>query len=633
MPGWSPAKAQVFKEEFYNFLNAYSINSKEDGRVFLGPRLYRAQHRFFDAVFQGLIDDKHDFEHIKARQLGITTGSRALTIFWAGVHEGLRGAMVFDTWPHAEESRLELLDALTNLPAKIKFPTIIRENRTLLELSNGTRISFMAAGVKETKSSGTLGRSSGINFAHLSELCSFAGGEGLVAFQNALAQDFPNRLYIRESTGRGYNLWYDIVRAAREDRRHVVFFSGWWAKDNQIIAHDDPDFERYGTQSPTPKERDRIAEVEHQYGWKITQEQLAWIRRNSDPSPEDNGDAPVEWEASSSQTQEQAWTEDDCFQLPGANFFSSESLQKQATHNVIHKFQTYSFFHGIEFVDLKVEKARNQRSIELKVWEEPVEDSVYVVAADPAFGANENNDRSAIQVCRCYADGLEQVAEYASPLITTDQFAHVILAIAAWYAGDRSDVYLIIELNGPGDAVWKEVQRTQRFVSSPYYAAKMQEKGLGNVFRNVRNYIYQRADSMSAGRAWHYKLGPQLKETQLSHLQSVTDNGTLIIRSISVLEEMRSVQREGASIEATGENKDDRVLALSMAVLCWFERVRGKMMTAKRTRDFEFAKHAMTVTDRVAMFNRSQLDQFFAVRTAARRNQARATLAASWRRR
>ena len=46
----------------------------------------------------------------------------------------------------------------------------------------------------------------------------------------------------------------------------------------KIIARNDPDFERYGTQSPTPKERDRIAEVEHRYGWKITQEQLAWIQ-------------------------------------------------------------------------------------------------------------------------------------------------------------------------------------------------------------------------------------------------------------------------------------------------------------------------------------------------------------------
>ena len=633
MPGWSPAKAQVFKEEFYAFLNAYPVVSKEKGRIILGQHLYRAQHRFFGAVFTGLIADKHDFDHVKSRQLGISTGSRALTVFWAGVHDGLRGSMVFDTWPHAEEARLELLDSLTALPGKLKFPTIERENRYLIELSNGTRINFAAAGVKETKISGTLGRSTGINFAHCSELCSWAGGEGLTAFENAKAQDFSNRLYINESTGRGYNLWHDIVVRAHDDDRHVVLFSGWWAKDNQIIREDDADFERYGVQPPTPREVKRIAEVRDRYGWQITREQLAWIRRNSDPNPDVSGDAQVEYEPSSDQLQEQAWTEDDCFQLPGANFFAPEALQRQATRNASSKFTTYSFFHGVEFADIRVERSRNQKAVELKVWEEPLDQSVYVVTADPAFGASETNDRSAIEVCRCYADGIEQVAEYAWPLITTNQFAHVILAIAAWYAGESSDVYLMVELNGPGDAVWKEIRDTQRLVRMPFYAAKMAEKGLSDVFRNVRNYIYTRADSMAPSRSWQWKTSPTLKETLMLHLQSVVQNETLIVRSIAALQEMRSVQRAGASIEATGVNKDDRVVSLAMATLYWFEKIRTKLIGARRTREFEHAKHQLTVVDRTRLYNRSQLDTFFAQKSAQRIVAARMSRqAARWRR-
>ena len=632
MTGWTREKADIFKEEFYGFLGDVRINSKEKGQIILGENLYRAQHRFFDSVFDGLTDDIHDFKHTKSRQLGISTGSRMLTLFWAGVHDGLRGYMVFDTGAHAEEARLELLDALNSLPRHRKFPRVKRENHYLIELSNGTRISFAAAGVKESKSSGTLGRSSGINFVHCSEICSWAGGEGLVAFQNALAQDFPDRLYIWESTGRGYNLWYEMYEEAKTDHRQRSLFSGWWAKDNQIISRDHPDFEKYGVQPPTSREIKRMEEVYKLYDWRITREQLAWIRRNSDPNPKDNGDAPNEYEASAAQTAEQCWVDTDCFQLPGSQFFSSEALQKQATHNVRNKFLTYAFFHGIEFADLRVERARNNRSIELKVWEEPVDDSVYTVTADPAFGYNEKNDRSAIQVCRCYADGLEQVAEYAWPLITTDQFAHVILGVAAWYAGDRSEVYLMVELNGPGEAVWKEIRNTQTKIKMPYYAAKMQEKGLGDVFRNVRNYIYSRPDSMSAGRAWMWKTGEQQKETMMNQLQAATDNGTLVIRSMASLEEMRSVQREGGSIEATGSNKDDRVVTLAMAVVCWFERVRGKMMQARRTREFEHGKHNLSVVDRVKMFNQSQLDTFFAQKTVARRQAVRAALQTSRRR-
>ena len=623
---WTPQKAEVFKTEFYRFLNNVRINSKERGQITLGDNLYRAQHRFFDSVFTGLQQDIHDFKHTKSRQLGISTGSRMLTVFWAGVHDGLRGSMVFDTGPHAEEARLELLDALEPLPRLIKFPRIERENRNLIQLSNGTRINFAAAGVKETKASGTLGRSSGLNFCHCSELCSWAGGDSLTAFINALAQDFPDRLYIWESTGRGYNLWHEMYQGAKDDHRQMALFSGWWAKDNQIIRRTDPDFERYGIQPPSAREIQRMQQVHQRYGWKITPEQLAWVRRNSNPNPEDSGDAPTEWEATAAQTAEQAWVDEDCFQLPGANFFSPEALQRQATQHVRHKFATYSFYHGDEFIDIKVEKARNSKSIELKVWEDPVEDSVYVVTADPAFGHNENNDRSAVQVCRCYSDGIEQVAEYAWPLITTDQFAHVILAIAAWYAGERSEVYLMVELNGPGDAVWREIKETIKRVRAPGFAARMRERGLGDIFRNLRQYIYTRADSMAAGRAWQWKTSGDGKETLMNKLQAALENGTLTVRSMAALEEMKTVQREGASIEATGSAKDDRVFTLAMAVLCWFERARSKLTNARRTREFEHAKHTLSVGDRTMMFSQSMMQTFFAGQAAKRVYAQRAAM-------
>lgn len=633
MIGWSAEKAGVFKEEFYRFLGSVKINSKEAGQIILGERLYRAQHRFYDSVFTGLQGGIHDFKHAKSRQLGISTGSRMLTVFWAGVHDGLRGSLVFDTGPHAEEARLELLDALEPLPRLIKFPKIERENRNLIQLSNGTRINFAAAGVKETKTSGTLGRSTGINFVHCSEMCSWAGGDGLVAFKNALAKDFPDRLYIWESTGRGYNLWYDMVEDAKSDNHQKVLFSGWWAKDNQIVRRDDPDFERYGLQPPTDRERKRIGEVHDRYGWKITPEQLAWIRRDSDPNPEDNGDAPQEYEADTAQLAEQAWVLEDCFQLPGANFFSSESLQRQATNNVLHKFQAYSFFHGVEFTDLRVEKSANSRATELKVWEEPVEGSVYIVSADPAFGANPENDRSAIQILRCYADGIEQVGEYAWPLITTNQFAHVILAIAGWYSGDTSEVYLMVELNGPGDAVWREIKETIKRVRLPHFASRMAEKGIKDIFRNIRHYTYTRADSMGSGRAWQFKTGPDIKEGILLELQSATENDTLVIRSMPALEEMRSVQRDGGSIEATGSKKDDRVLSLAMGVRNWLERVRPKMAQARRTREFERASRTLSVTDRSMLYGRAMMDQFFARKAWARQQESRQAKMAALRRR
>ena len=112
---------------------------------------------------------------------------------------------------------------------------------------------------------------------------------------------------------------------------------------------------------------------------------------------------------------------------------------------------------GAEFTHCMVHKAPNTKSIDLKVWEEPDPDGVYVIGVDPAYGENDQNCRSAIEVIRCYADGIDQVAEYASPLVRTEQLAWVIASIMGWYgSGANSQVKYALELNGPGTAVVTE---------------------------------------------------------------------------------------------------------------------------------------------------------------------------------
>jgi hypothetical protein len=507
MSGWNPAKVSEFRSAFLEFANHVSINSKELGPIILGEHIYTAQRLLLDGICGALAADIHDIKAGKSRQLGVSTFSRALTTFWAGMHDGLRGYMVFDTDGHKEEARIELLGMIEGLPRKLGFPKIKRQNRTLVELSNSTIINFAAAGVREGKGSGTLGRSSGINFVHASEICSWAAGEQIEAFRNALAEDFENRLYLWESTARGFNLWYDIYQEAKKDDAHQrCVFIGWWAKDNQRISVNHPDYERYGVQPPTDKELHRIKEVRELYGWQITDEQLAWIRRKMDPTATAEGDSPAEYDGGVMRLQEQPWTEEDMWQVTGSQFFQAETLTDQANKNVVKSKSSHMFGCGMEFVDTKVYPAPNTRLTELRVWEEPEpRDAVYVVAADPAFGMNEDNDRSAIQVTRCYADGIDQVAEYAWPLISTRQFAWVILALAGWYSGTSNEVYLIIELNGPGAAVWDEIVYLKTHLPSGYQQKELDAVGLRDVMKNVRSYIYSRPDSMSTGKAWMWK--------------------------------------------------------------------------------------------------------------------------------
>jgi hypothetical protein len=129
---------------------------------------------------------------------------------------------------------------------------------------------------------------------------------------------------------------------------------------------------------------------------------------------------------------------------------------------------------------MRVYPAANNRSIELKVWEEPEEGSVYVVAVDPAYGANEHNDRSAIEIFKCYADGIDQVAEYASPLVRTDQFAWVIAMLMGWYGCGDNEVRYILEINGPGSAVFNELKSLRRQVENVHRKGEMDEPKTDN---------------------------------------------------------------------------------------------------------------------------------------------------------
>lgn len=633
MPGWSTDKRNRVESAFYKYLDRCWINSRDGGRVCLGKNIYQGQKRVITQIFDGLEDDKHEFYILKSRQLGISTVIRALNIFWMGVFPGLKGAIVFDTDNNKTESRAELEVMIEELPTTLQFPTIKTSNRAGLTLANNSKVLFMSAGVKKSKSSGTLGRSVGLAAAHGSELCSWDNEEGWEAFHESLSDTNPDRIYIWESTARGFNFWWTLWQEARNDPAHkVCIFIGWWAKDSQKIEKTHPDYALYGETPPTDKEKQRIIEVRDRYGVDITPEQLAWIRRKYDPTATREGDADPEFEASALRMQEQPWTEDDAFQQTGSIFFPADKLTEITHNHVSAKFSTYMFLPGAEFTDMQIIKAPNTRNIDLKVWEEPVQDGVYVMGVDPAFGENEYNDRSSIEILRCYADGIDQVAEYASPLINTRQLAWVVASLLGWYGSEpNTEIKYALELNGPGTAVFNELKSLRHLLESGYRQQQVEEKGLKNIFRNVRTYIWTRPDSMGVGQNYHLKTTGPLKITFLERMRDFVTNGTFRIRSLDLVEEMKTIAREGDSIKAPGSMKDDRVLASSFGIHIWETGVRKQLVTQRRTRDAEAARKRMSIVDQAALFHQNQLQNFFGQKHRIRIQEQRMAIRQTWR--
>lgn len=631
MTAWPEAKVSAFREGFYSFCDHVIISSK-DGRVILGESFYRAQYMFFDMIFNGLREDVHDFYVLKSRQLGISTGTRALTLYWLGMHEGLRGAMVFDTAFNTQAARAEILETIANLPKKLKFPAVKRDSRDVLILENDSHLRFMQAGTKNSRAGGGLGRSLGLNLAHCSECSSWANPEGVQSFRQSLSEHDENRFYVWESTGRGFDpIWYPMWREAGGDpHTKARMFAGWWSKDNQEINRDDPRFDVYGIDKPTKREQAKIDIVREHYKWKITPEQLAWFRWKTDPARDLDDDDPEDTIAA----QEQAVIEEDAFQQTGSSFFIAEKLSA-ASAKIFDwsKPQAFKFWGGSSFIDSDIRPSERRRDVEFRMWEGPATDAVYVIAADPAFGRDEKNNNSAAQVLRCYADCIEQVGEYASATINPHHFAWLLWTLIGYYGSTKPNcrAYFILEINGPGEEVWRQFQATEQTLRNGHLRIVAKELGISNIFQNCQNYIYTKSDSMASGSAWQFKTSTQNKVQLMEACRNYFHNGQYLIRSIELLEEMKTITRDGDSIGAEGRNRDDRTFASALGIRCWDERVRRPLSLANRTREAEQAKSAMSIQDQWQIFQRNMLDGYIHNKEKARAQQRLLDQRAAWR--
>ena len=620
-PGWNADKVAAYRKAFFSFLKYVQIDSKDKGGGYcLADGVYEAQFRFLDGIFEGLANDIHDFKILKSRQLGISTISEALFVFLLGMIKGVQAAVVFDTNGHLKSARVRIRNLIQRLPKSFGYPKITEDSRDMMVFSTGTKIVWMAAGVRETESSGGLGRGEGINLLWASEVSSWKNEEGIESLQKTLSEQFPDRIFIWESTARGYNTWRDMwVDAKADSFGQKGIFIGWWAHPGHVIARTDRRFPMYGEKPPTDIEQVMIEKVWQQYGHKITTEELAWYRYRADPNKKTEGGTKRRGQFLA---QEEPSTEEDAFQQAGSSFFDHNALNNHT--RMVAGFprpKIYRYEFGVEFTHTVINPATRYNDVHLKVWNEPEPGVEYILAADPAFGRNPDNDRSAIQVIACYADCVEQVAEYACATTNTTQFAWVIATIAAWY----KKVAVIIEIDGPGEAVWKEWQNIPTLVRSPYMRASAEERGLTDVFNNVRNYIFNRPDSMAGrGNNWQWKTSNR-KEAIMEKLRSMVETqGQIIIKSMETIEEMRKIARDGASIEAPSHKHDDRAVALAIALRAWEDELRPQLLARNITRAAYQEAKKMTSQGRYAIFMQNSISGLFQANAKKARDTARA---------
>ena len=74
------------------------------------------------------------------------------------------------------------------------------------------------------------------------------------------------------------------------------------------------------------------------------------------------------------------------------------------------------------------------------------------------------------------------------------------------------------------------------------------------------------------------------KERMMSYFKDLFERGMMRVSSVDLLEEMKSIVREGSSIQAYGRNKDDRVVATALACAAFAEQVQPRLIQMRVTR-------------------------------------------------
>ena len=513
---------------------------------------------------------------LKGRQLGITTISLALDLYWVFTHPGLGATLVTDTEENREMFRSTLGMYHEHLPKEFKIP-VEGHNRNQMVLRNRSRLFYQVAGLR---AKGSLGRGKAITYLHGTETSSWGDEEGLASLLASLAETNPDRLYMFESTARGFNMFHDMYVTAKRARTQRAIFCGWWRNEFYAADAESAVYKTYWDGRLTPEEREWVREIKKLYGFEINSRQMAWWRWKLAEGIRD--DALM--------YQEFPPTEDYAFVMTGTSFFSNARCTDAVKEAKKEVPDYYRYVMGATFTDTEVIKSQ-ERLATLKIWEEPVDTGYYVIGADPAYGSSDWADRFCLSVYRCYADGMEQVAEFATSELNTYQFAWVISHLAGAYKNST----LNLEVNGPGQAVINELRNLKRQAAS---LGGPQGKDLMNVLGHMQNYMWRKNDNLGGitnSIGW-LTTGPS-KERMLNYMKDYFERGMMRVRSLDCIDEMKSIVRDGGSIQAGGRGKDDRVIASALAAAAYAEQIWPRLVQMKVTRENNRAQDAMRPED------------------------------------
>jgi len=548
--------------DFRRFCARLSIPSRDEG-VIPFTRMYGTQDYLLQELAAGLEAGVHEYVVLKGgRQIGGTTIGESLSIYWLQTYPGMVGCYTFDDDENRDFHRDVLLQMLDSLPRAYRWPTRVNNQGHLAwSAPNRSRLIFAAAG-KRFNLKSNLGRSRGLNFRIDDEIGAWNNEKAISSLNAAFSKRHPHRFRMSISTAQGAGPFRDMWRTAQTAVSQRAIFVAWWRREDfRIDPSETAMWDRYGEEPPSSEEREWMDAVAERYEVVITQEQVAWYRWTL--AEEFFGDTAM-------MDQEYGSLPEQCFVAFGDRIIGRETIKRlQRDLAKAPNPATYRCDFGTSLDTMRLDLNPEGQ---LRIWEQPDPQGVYVVSAHPARSSDPDAASFVCQVWRAWADELIQVAEYASYEGSMYQFAWLAMNLAAAYRF-RVPAFFALEVGTVGKYVLAEIQRIQNYGYGLSPSA-VNNRDVRNVIGNIQHFQYVRPDQAtvrSAPLGW--KMSAEIRPWIIHQLRDEIERGHVVIRSPELIDGLDGLRRgeEGDAdvIEAGGVSDDSRVVTASYAVEHW----------------------------------------------------------------
>lgn len=460
-----------------------------------------------------LLTDMDKFNIVlKSRQLGISVLSCAYSIWLAIRYPNTSCLLMAHSLDGADGIFTKLKQLYGSIPEAIR-PKLINNNRKELKLDNGSRITVISCGTKESARGTTL------RFVHVSEaaFCNENIDRQILAIEQALT---PNGQIIVESTANGFNFFSEMYsKASQGESLYKPFFFGW-VEDKLMFADEYKQFaERYiglHGQLPTKEELDSTELALYHRGATI--EQIVWRRLKISNSSE------------AQFAQEFPSTPSEAFISTGDNVFDNQKVH-ECLENLRRK--------PIPMPESLPAVLKPWYNRGFSLWEMPEEGIRYFIGVDSAEGLGGSSDYSVVEVVD--RDGF-QVAEFRSNKIKPFEFVEVVKEIGYWF----NTAYLVVEKASAGQTV------------------------CDRLYNDVRYPLMHKYKSWDARGSVKRKPGfettKQSKQRIIDDFVELQSKDLLCINSPTLLQEMKMYVYKDGSANASIGYHDDAVMAFAMAL-------------------------------------------------------------------